>query len=103
MADLAGDETLVQAYAAKRSEEAQAAAQLFTAPAMQSVYDRAADACATLARTLDSLATPWLFGAEPGMADLSCGAPPRSGKDAACTPSSGTCARPGNCRCSGRR
>ena len=70
MADLAGDRTLVQTYAARRSKEAQAAARLFTAPAMQSAYDKAADACATLARTLDSLATPWLFGAEPSMADL---------------------------------
>ena len=70
MADFAGDETLVQAYAAKRSKEAQAAAQLFTASAMQSAYDKAAGACATFARTLDSLSTPWLFGAEPSMADL---------------------------------
>ena len=70
MADFAGDGTLVQAYAAKRSKEAQAATQFFTASAMQSAYDKASDACATLARTLDLLATPWLFGAEPSMADL---------------------------------
>ncbi len=70
MQDHADDPVLVQAYAAKRAKELDAADHLFSDEAMRSAYATAVEACATLDTKLRERGSPWLFGDKVTMADL---------------------------------
>lgn len=64
------DPVLVVAYAAKRAKELSAAERLFDTNAMADAYAKAESAVTQLDRTLADRDGPWLFGAEPTMADM---------------------------------
>lgn len=68
--EAAGDDTLVQAYTAKRSKELSAANGLFSAEAMAAAYAKAESALKLFNDKLRSRATPWLFGDAVTMADI---------------------------------
>jgi 2,5-dichlorohydroquinone reductive dechlorinase len=70
LAEHAGEEGLVRAYAAKRAKELDAAQQLFTEGAMRNAYDKAEAACETLEKKLNAAATKWLLDDRVTMADL---------------------------------
>ncbi len=66
----AGDETLVQAYTAKRAKELSAANELFSAEAMQAAYARAERALQSLEVKLAQRSTTWLYRDALTLADL---------------------------------
>lgn len=70
-----GDDAVLRAaYEAKRAKEQSAAEQLFNEPALAGARMAVREALAGLEERLASLDGPWLFGAEPTMADLFWGA-----------------------------
>ena len=70
LAEYQGDETLTQAYEAKRAKERDAAERLFSPEAMRLTYARMGEACRALEDRLAARRTTWLLADRPTMADL---------------------------------
>ena len=68
--DHAGDETLVQAYTAKRAKELSAANELFSAEAMRAAHARAERALQELEAKLAHRSATWLYRDTLSLADL---------------------------------